>query len=51
MRHSGVDEFPHVTEENLHAALKEMSKHKNGCLMYHAELEKEDVIPEEEKVP
>lgn len=35
--HSGVDEFPHVTEENLLEAMPELAK-QNSVLLVHAEL-------------
>ena len=35
--HSGVDEFPHVTEENLLEAMPELAK-LNSVLLVHAEL-------------
>ena len=35
--HSGVDEFPHVTEENLREAMPELAKF-NSILLVHAEL-------------
>jgi allantoinase len=35
--HSGVDEFPHVTEENLHEAMPELAR-LNSVLLVHAEL-------------
>lgn len=35
--HSGVDEFPHVTEENLLEAMPEIAK-QNSVLLVHAEL-------------
>jgi allantoinase len=35
--HSGVDEFPHVTESNLYEAMPELAK-LNSVLLVHAEL-------------
>ncbi|MEJ7624771.1 MAG: allantoinase AllB [Pyrinomonadaceae bacterium] len=35
--HSGVDEFPHVTETNLLEAMPQLAKH-NSVLLVHAEL-------------
>ncbi|XP_060775756.1 allantoinase, mitochondrial-like isoform X2 [Neoarius graeffei] len=36
--HSGVDEFPHVSEKDLHAAMKELQG-TQSVLLFHAELE------------
>ncbi|XP_071499224.1 allantoinase, mitochondrial-like [Diadema antillarum] len=36
--HSGVDEFPHVTEQDLHQALQQLQG-TNSVLLFHAEME------------
>ncbi|XP_022085477.1 allantoinase, mitochondrial-like isoform X2 [Acanthaster planci] len=36
--HSGVDEFPHVTEDDLHKAMKELQG-TDSVLLFHAEVE------------
>ncbi|XP_013409934.1 allantoinase, mitochondrial [Lingula anatina] len=40
--HSGVDEFPHVTTEDLHAAMKQLQG-TDSVLLFHAEVETSDI--------
>uniref|UniRef100_A0A8C4S5L2 allantoinase n=1 Tax=Erpetoichthys calabaricus TaxID=27687 RepID=A0A8C4S5L2_ERPCA len=42
MIHSGVDEFPHVTEKDLHKAMAELQG-TGSVMLFHAELELEDL--------
>ncbi|XP_063965912.1 allantoinase, mitochondrial-like [Lytechinus pictus] len=44
--HSGVDEFPHVLESDLHEAMKQL-KGTNSVLLFHAEME----VPSTEETP
>lgn len=44
--HSGIDDFPNVTEKDLHEAMPILAKHKIPLLV-HAELECDDSHPED----
>ncbi|XP_062251055.1 allantoinase, mitochondrial isoform X2 [Platichthys flesus] len=43
--HSGVEEFPHVTDSDLHTALKQLQG-TGSVLLFHAELDVEQIIEE-----
>lgn len=43
--HSGVDEFPHVSDADLHAAMEQLQG-TDSVLLFHAEREVQHLVPE-----